>query len=403
MNLYTVLTKKIRNKSAVVGIVGIGYVGNAIADVVSQVGFKIIGFDIDQKKITNFNRRKTSRFFATFDQKLLAKCDIVMVCVPTPVTEEKIPDLTPLNQAATIIAKYISSGALIIIESSISPGTTRKLFQKYFSSKNVFAAHSPERIDIGNKKYSLANTPKIVAGIDEKSLELAHLFYQQFIKRVIPASSLETAELSKILENTFRLVNISLMHEIQRFSEKSGISLWEVIALCTTKPFGFMPHYPGPGVGGHCIPVDPYYLLQEATDINIDLPIVRQALLTNENRADVVVNKILNLCHKNVKNSKVLLIGITYKPDVADIRESAGIKILKKLEQKKIAVFYHDPLIPSFNKFISTPLTDLSRYDLIVIVSNHTTIDYSKIQKQAKLILDTRNVYKTPVKNVILL
>lgn len=404
MLYFNKLQKKIKTKKAVVGIIGIGYVGSALALVTSNSGFETYGFDIDRKKIDDINSLKKSRLFATTDILKLNQCDIICICVPTPIQDNKKPDLNPLISAVKQIARALKKEQLIIIESTINVGTTRNIVLPFLKKSGLtpdedfFLCYSPERIDPGNKKYSITNTAKIVSGLNNKSLRLATLFYLSFIEKVVAVSSLEAAEMTKLLENTFRFVNISLVNELSHYMHARNLSIAEIISAAATKPFGFLPHYPGPGIGGHCIAVDPYYLLDDAKLYGYNLQIVKTAGLVNDKRPNNVAYKALEILQNRnnlSKHYRVLLIGIAYKPNVADYRESAALKIWKRLRQKGITVFYHDPYIAEINGKSSLTLTKqvLKQMDLIIITTNHDTINYKKILSCQKPILDTRNVF----------
>jgi len=405
MNAASTLRTKINKKTAVVGVVGIGYVGDALAEGCSKVGFKTIGFTRTPKRADNVNKRNNPQYIATTDTTLLSECDIFCICVPTPVHEDKRPDLRPLEEAVSLVTKYIKKGSLVIIESTIAPGTTRAVGASLLKKEDLkeesdyFLSFSPERVDPGNKKYGIHNTPRVVSGLSEVSTELVTLFYRSFVETVIPVSSLEAAEMSKILENTFRLVNISLMNELLPYAESLNVDLWEVINASSSKPYGFLPHYPGPGIGGHCIPVDPYYLIADARSRNISLGIVERAGYVNEEQPQKVVNRTLDIIHKtNGKklNHSALLIGLAYKQDIEDRRESPSLRIWELLEKEHVDVSYHDPYIPALNTKESLPISknSINDKDIIIIATPHSSVDYPGLLLYKKPILDTRNVLK---------
>lgn len=430
-----ILKKKVTEKKAKVGIIGLGYVGLPLAMEFARAGFYTYGFDIDAKKINELNKGKSyidhiseervknliksGCFVPTDDFKLLAKTDCVIICVPTPVTETKEPDLTPVINTAETIAKYLRKDQLIVLESTTYPGTTDDVVRPILeakglkSGKDFYLAFSPEREDPGNKDFSTHCIPKVVGGINESSLELAVLLYQQVVEKVVPVSSAKVAEATKMLENTFRAVNIALVNELKMLFDKVGVDIWDVIEASKTKPFGYMPFYPGPGWGGHCIPVDPFYLswlgrrhdfvtkfIELAGEINIKMP-----EYVIEKTADALNGK-----GKALKNSKVLVLGLSYKKDIGDPRESPSFKIIELLEKKGAVVDYNDPYIPvtpSMRHFKvkkkSVPVTasNIKKYDCVVIVTNHSSYDYKMIAKEARLIIDTRNAVGNGYENVI--
>lgn len=405
MGYKQALSQIIRNRRAIIGVIGIGYVGGALARATSGAGFKTIGFTRNDARAIGINAEKIPNYSATTDISNLLKCDVICICVPTPVHEDKTPDLSPLQDCLITLAKYLQAGVLVIIESTVAPGTTRNIAlsilktSKLKEEEEFFLSFSPERVDPGNKKYTIYNTPRVVAGLSGQSLDLVSLFYKSFVKEVIPVSSLETAEMSKILENTFRLVNISFINELAPYAKDLGVDIHEVVSASSTKPYGFLPHYPGPGVGGHCIPVDPYYLLDDAKKRGLSLSIVEAAGRINEDQPRKVVAKTLEILKKtngHKASPRVLLLGLSYKKDIEDHRESASLKIWKLLEEKKISVSYHDPYIPSWNGQKSQELSDetLSGSDVIIITTDHGSIEYESLTSYKKPILDTRKVLR---------
>lgn len=406
MNNESNLFKKIKNKQAKVGIIGVGYVGSALAKASCYSGFEILGFTRKEKRAREINNLRIKNYKATTNNSLLAECDIICICVPTPIHSDKSPDLVPFESALLKTKHYLRKGQLVIIESTIAPGTTRNFALKILLEsdlkieKDFFLAFSPERIDPGNESIAFENMPKVVAGFGKHSTSLAIKFYKSIVKKVVSVSNLETAEMSKILENTFRLVNISLINELTKYTNNLGINMWEVISAASTKPFGFLPHFPGPGVGGHCIPVDPYYLLDDAKKRGVTLKIIEHAGLVNDEQPVKVVQEALEILKKtngnNGKNkkNKILLIGVSYKPDISDIRESPALKIWELLKEYGHTVSYHDPNVSHVNGFSSQKLSEsvINQHDLIIITTNHTNIDYQNLIKYKKFILDTRNV-----------
>lgn len=406
MNNGYSLFKRIKNKQAKVGIIGVGYVGSALAKASCYSGFEVLGFTRREEKAGEINNLKIKNYKATTNNSMLRKCDIICICVPTPIHSDKSPDLEPFESALLNTKRHLRRGQLIIIESTIAPGTTRNIALKYLLEpgleieRDFFLAFSPERIDPGNESITFEDMPKVVAGFGKQSTRLVTRFYKSIIKKVVVVSNLETAEMSKILENTFRLVNISLINELTKYTKNLGIDMCEVISAASTKPFGFLPHYPGPGVGGHCIPVDPYYLLDDAKKRGIPLKIIEHAGLVNDEQPVKVVQEALKILKKtNGKNgkkkSKILLIGVSYKADISDIRESPALKIWELLKEYGHTVSYHDPHVSHVNGFSSQNLSKsiINGHDLIIITTNHTNIDYQKLIRYKTLVLDTRNVF----------
>lgn len=408
MNLVSNLFKQIRHKRARVGIIGIGYVGRALAEATSSSGFKTLGFSRSEEKVARMNAENSNtNFQATVDLSHLAKCDIIALCVPTPIHDDKTPDLRPLEQALLNTARFLRKGQLVIIESSIAAGTTRKvalplLLQSGLKSEDFFLAFSPERVDPGNKIFTFRDIAKIVAGINTDSTKLAAEFYRKVVKNVVEVSNLETAEMAKLLENTFRFVNISLINELVNYTNALGVDIHEVISAASTKPFGFLPHYPGPGIGGHCIPVDPYYLLDDARKHAIPLTLIEQAGRINDTQPERVVERaqeILNLTNGEKKTHAILLIGISYKPDIDDIRESPALKIWKLLQGKGHAISYHDPFVSRLNGSVSIELSPyaIDKHDLTIVTTHHSSISYQTLIDCNKPILDTRNVFESMI------
>lgn len=396
---YPNLLTKIKTKQASVGVVGVGYVGRALVEGMSTSGIKSYGFDIDKEKLKKI---KDSNFTPVSVLNKLSICEVICICVPTPVDEFGKPDLNYLKRACEDVASISSKPRLVLIESTVAPGTLRNFVLPIFENKdlkleeNFYLAISPERIDPGNTDFNIINTPKVVGGIDKLSTNLANQFYTTFIEKVIPTSTPEVAELSKMFENTFRLVNISLANEVKEYADTAKIDFWEVINAAATKPYGFMAHYPGPGAGGHCIPVDPVYLLEEARGRGIKLKLTQAAIEVNNIQPKRVVEKakrFLNGYSKS-KKPKLLVIGVAYKPNISDTRESPGEKILKVAEEEGFEVTYFDPYVPNLNGYTSNLLSIdlLSRQDVIVIATHHDDIPYELLREVNKPIIDTRNI-----------
>ncbi len=402
---YIYLKNNVQNKTLTVGIVGIGYVGSALAHLSADAGFQTIGFDINQEKIDKLVSSYKKNLSASKDFSLLKQCSVICICVPTPVYKDKKPDFRPLESASRTVADNLQKNQLVILESSVNPGATRNIVLPMLEAsglrvgKDFFLSFSPERVDPGNKEFALQDIPKVIGGYDERSAELTAAFYSHFIKRNIVVSSLEAAELAKILENTYRFVNISLINEISDYASAIGVDIWEVIAAASTKPFGFQAHYPGPGVGGHCIPVDPYYLLEDARKKGITLRMVKEAGKVNDRRPKKIVRQTLEILSKTngqKRQHKILLVGVSYKSDVDDVRESPALKIWDLFAKQGISVSYYDPYVLQINGYSSVDLKDevINEVDVIVITTNHSNIPYGDLVKHNKPILDTRNVFK---------
>ncbi len=407
------LKKAIKDKKITVGVVGLGYVGMPTALALTQAGVKVIGVDIDRTRVRRLNRAHGSKkFLATANFAEIKKCRVVLIAVPTPITRNKTPDVSAIEAAAKNIAKYLAKGSLVILESTTYPGTTdelvRPLLQK--SGKDFYLAYAPERIDPGNKDHAFTEVPKIVSGVDKKSTDLAAAFYLTFLKNVYKVSSPRVAEFTKLLENVFRLVNVSAINELKLLADKMGIDIWEAIEAAKTKPYGYMPFYPGPGVGGHCIPVDPFYLSWKAKEYGFFARFIELAGEINELMPHHVVTKViwaLNRVKKPLRGSKILVLGVAYKKDVDDARETPATLIIKDLIRKGADVSYHDPHIPQFKidgrelKSVALSRAALKSADCILILTDHSNVNYPAIAKSAKLIVDTRNTIKNKLPNVI--
>ena len=418
------LKGRILNKTAKIGIIGLGYVGLPLAVEIARAGYKCIGLDVSKEKISKLREgisyigdipseaikeiRDSNKFIADTDMSLLKEIDAVSICVPTPLNKSRDPDISFVMSAINELKKYIHPGMLVILESTTYPGTTREVLlpalqEKLIVGEDLFLAFSPERIDPGNQYYSLKNTPKVVGGITRNCTELAKLLYEQIIEHVYAVSSPETAEMVKLLENTFRAVNIGLVNEVAIMCNKLNLDTWEVIEASATKPFGFMKFEPGPGLGGHCIPIDPIYLSWKLKTINYTARFIELASEVNSHMPEFVLAKIadaLNDENKSIKGANVLIIGVAYKKDIEDIRESPALDIIKLLLSKGAKVQYHDPYIPELHlegtTFFSTPIEKLSQgsFTIAVIVTNHSSINYQYLADNLPLILDCRNSTK---------
>ncbi|HEU65070.1 MAG TPA: nucleotide sugar dehydrogenase [Chloroflexi bacterium] len=415
------LEAKIRDKSAIIGIVGIGYVGLPLAVAFASAGFRVLGFDIRQKNVDSVNRGEsyiadvsdeslssvvTAKFLeATTDQSRIGEVDAICICVPTPLTSTKDPDLSYVIHESDEISKYLRPGQLVVLESTTYPGTTRQVVLPRLESAGLrcgsdfYLAYSPERVDPGSKNYNAKNTPKIVGGIDPRSTQLTQLLYSQIAGTVLPVSCPEAAEMTKVFENVFRSVNIALVNELAHLCERMSLSVWEVIDAASTKPFGYMPFYPGPGVGGHCIPLDPYYLANKARELDFHTRFIELAAEINEHMPYHVVSRILealNARGKSLGGAKVLVLGVAYKKDVEDTRESPSLKIIQLLCEKGAEVSYNDPYVARIHMpagdMESVELSGkcLASVDCVVIAADHSCYDMAEVAACARLVFDTR-------------
>jgi len=416
------LLAKAKDRSALFGIVGLGYVGLPLAMELVRAGYRVLGFDISKRVVDNLNAGrshvqdvpsseivaavKDKKFSATNDLSRLAEPDAISIAVPTPLSKTKDPDVSYVIAATDSIKKTLRRGQLVILESTTYPGTTRELMLPALEStglkvgEDFFLAFSPERVDPGNPKYGTRNTPKVVGGITPNCLEVTMALYQPSIERLVPVSSTEAAELVKILENTFRSVNIGLVNEMAIVCDKLGVDVWEVIDAAATKPFGFMKFTPGPGVGGHCIPLDPHYLAWKMRTLNYRTRFIELAGEINAEMPEYWVARVadrLNDQGKAVRRSKVLVVGVAYKKDIDDIRESPALDVIRLLEQRGAVVSFHDPHVARLHEdgveLTSVPLNAeaLRAADCVVIVTDHSSIDYGLIAREAKLVVDTRH------------
>ena len=419
------LQAKIENRTATIGIVGMGYVGLPLAVAVFDAGFPVIGFDVDDKKIEHLNNGTpylehlgndfaksfvdSERFLGTTDATSLANADIISICVPTPLGSHNEPDLTYVLESTRAVAKVLRKGQLIVLESTTYPGTTRDEMLPILGESGLkhgedfFLAYSPEREDPGRKSETTQSIPKLVGGIDESSGTLAHAFYSTVVDNAHLVSSAEVAESAKLLENIYRAVNIALVNEMKLILDKLGIDIWEVVDAAATKPFGFQAFYPGPGLGGHCIPIDPFYLTWKAQEAGMPTRFIELAGEINQKMPEIVVDRVasaLNEDGKPLKNAKVLVVGIAYKPDVDDVRETPAAAIIDDLHARGAVVAYHDPHVSEFPTMrkhdidlTSVPITadSIAKYDAVLIVTNHTLIDWDLIATNAQLVIDTRN------------
>jgi UDP-N-acetyl-D-glucosamine dehydrogenase len=418
------LLKSLHDRTATIGILGLGYVGLPLAAAFGEAGFRILGIDPDPHKVDRLRQGESyiqdvsseqitrltgaGLFTATTDFSALKNCDAVSICVPTPLRKTGDPDMSFIVSATEELAKYVHPGMIIVLESTTYPGTTREVLLPKLSKgegfevgKDFFLAFSPERVDPGRKDWTTLNTPKVIGGITEECSEVAAAWYSQALKTVVPVSSAETAELSKLLENTFRMINIGMVNELAIMCERLGVDVWEVIDAAASKPFGFMKFTPGPGLGGHCIPIDPLYLSWKMKAFQYSARFIELAADINTNMPRYVVSRVsdaFNDREMTLKGSKCLVLGAAYKPDIDDIRESPALDVIGLLQKKGARVEYHDPYIPHLRthdniEMQSVPdVMDAVGYsDCVIIITNHTSYDYEAILEQAKFIFDSRN------------
>ena len=419
------LRAKLQERNATAAVIGLGYVGLPLALEIATAGFKVVGIDLDQNKIAALNAGKSyigdasdkaviaavesGRFLPTSDFSALRDVDTVSICVPTPLSKSRDPDISFILAATEQIRKTLHTGQLIVLESTTYPGTTDELILPELESsglrvgKDFFLAFSPERIDPGNDLFNTRNTPKIVGGITEACTEIARIFYSQFIERVIAVSSTKCAEMVKLLENTFRSVNIGMVNELALMCDVLGVDVYEVIDAAATKPFGFIPFYPGPGLGGHCIPIDPHYLAWKLKALNFQARFIGLAAEINGMMPSVVTTLVgegLNRFSKSIRGSKVLVLGVAYKKNVSDCRESPALDVMRMLSEKGAILSYNDPFVASLrmngNTLKSVELTsaNIASQDCIIILTDHGAYDFRSIIAGAKLVVDTRNATK---------
>ena len=419
------LLERIRHRDIVCGIVGLGYVGLPLAVQLAKSGFRVVGFDVSERVVGLVNRGEShiqdvpssdlaelvqrGMIEATTDTARLGQCDAISVCVPTPLSKTRDPDVSYVVAATEAIAQHLRVGQLIILESTTYPGTTRELMLPALEERGLrvgqdfYLCFSPERVDPGNEVWKVANTPKVIGGITPECLEVGAALYGSAMERVVPVSSTEAAELTKLLENTFRAVNIALVNEMAQAADRLGVNVFEVIEAAATKPFGFMKFTPGPGIGGHCIPLDPHYLAWKMKTLNYKTRMIELAGEINSEMPLFVLDKVqdaLNDVRKSLKGSVVLVLGVAYKRDIDDVRESPALDIMRLLSSKGATVKYHDPYVPEFREDghseRSVPLTtdELAAADCVVIATDHQCIDYEHVARHAQLIVDTRNAMR---------
>lgn len=429
-----ILKDKIKSKKAKIAVVGLGYVGLPLAVNFAKKGFTVFGLDKDQDRVDRCNKKENyisdiknadlklvvdkEKFAASTNFEILKVADVIIICVPTPLKRKYTPDITYILSAVRTIKQYLKKNTLIILESTTYPGTTEELIKPELEksglkvSRDFFLSFSPERIDPGNKKYDVTRIPKVVGGLCAVSGEITKLLYNQIIENIHIVSTTKAAEMTKLLENTFRIINIGWVNEVAMMCHKMDVDIWEVIEAAKTKPFGYMPFYPGLGVGGHCIPDDPLYLYWKAKHHGFNSKFIKLSADINSNMPNYVVDCLFGILKKQKntkKNPQILVVGATYKKDVKDLRKSPALKLIEILQERKCVVDYYDPIIP-YLKFgnidqesIQLTGANVKKYDCVVIATDHTNVDYDLIATNAKLVYDVKNVYRdSKRKNIII-
>lgn len=432
--MHDQLIERLNNKSAVIGIVGLGYVGLPLAIRYADVGYKVTGFDIDPSKAEKIGQGKTyikhitndaiqgaieNGFEATMDFSKANVVDALILCLPTPLDDHREPDLSFVINTLESLLPYMRKGQVISLESTTYPGTTEEELKPRIENagfnmgEDIFLVYSPEREDPGNPSYTTHNIPKVCSGTTSKCLQAGLALYERVIDQVVPVSSTQAAEMTKLLENIHRAVNIGLVNEMKIVADKMGIDIYEVIHAASTKPFGFVPYYPGPGLGGHCIPIDPFYLTWKAREYGINTRFIELAGEVNSAMPEYVIRKVaegLNRYKKPINGSRVLMLGIAYKKNVDDMRESPSVEIMSQLKKLGAEIDYSDPYIPVFPKMRrysfdleSVELTreNISGYDCVIVATNHDDFDYVRIKDASQLVIDTRGVYRAPALNIV--
>lgn len=428
------LLAKLNERSAVIGIVGLGYVGIPLMLRYSAIGYKVLGIDIDDNKVNDLNNGHTDiehisdesvaaactgGFEATADFSRANECDALILCVPTPLNKYREPDISYVVNTTNSLKPFFREGQVVSLESTTYPGTTEEELLPRLQEngltvgENIFLVYSPEREDPGNRNFETRTIPKVVGGHTEDCLRVGEALYKQAIDKVVPVTSTKAAEMTKLLENIHRAVNIGLVNEMKVVADRMGIDIFEVVDAAATKPFGFTPYYPGPGLGGHCIPIDPFYLTWKAREYGLHTRFIELSGEINQAMPGYVISKVsdaLNDHGKALKDSKVIVLGIAYKKNVDDMRESPSVEIMEKLRDKKVAVEYSDPHVPKFPKMrahkfdlVSVELTNatLAEYDAVVLATDHSKFDYDLILSASKLIIDTRGVYRAAHPKVV--
>ena len=414
------LLDKIRQHKAHITVIGLGYVGLPLLVEVAKAGFQVTGYDKNYSRVLDVQRgnsyirdvssveltqlARSGFVTATSDPDCIAQSDVVIICVPTPLNKSRSPDNGYIVAAAEDIIPRMHPQMLLVLESTTFPGFTREVLlprlqdSGFKAGEDFYLAFSPERVDPGNQRFQTKNTPKVVGGTTRNCLEMVRALYSEVMEKLVPVSSTDAAEMVKLLENTFRAVNIGLVNEVAIMCQKLGLDTWEVIEAAATKPFGFMPFYPGPGLGGHCIPVDPLYLSWKLRTLKYEARFIDLADQINTGMPEVVVSRLQDALNDKmlaVRASQILVVGVAYKRDIDDIRESPALDVIELLQQKGANVRYHDPYVPSLtlagHSFVSVPLTNLSEYDAVVVLTDHSCIDYKQVVADSVLVLDTRN------------
>lgn len=423
-NFVKEFKKRIQKKEVKIAVVGLGYVGLPLAVEFAKRGFEVVGIDVDKDRLNHIKKKESyisdvptgelkgvlskGRFSASGSFEVLRNTDVVIICVPTPLKRKYHPDISYIKQAVHSISRNIKKGALVVLESTTYPGTTEEVILPLLESKGTkcgkdfYLAFSPERIDPGNAKFPVHKIPKVIGGVTEEATELTAGLYRNIIDKVVPVSSSRVAEMVKLLENTFRLINIGLIDELAMMAHKMKIDIWEVIDAAKTKPFGFMPFYPGPGVGGHCIPKDPLYLYWKAKHHGFKPRFIKLASNIITYMPEYVVERVgqaLNKRGVELSNADILLIGVTYKKDIKDLRKSPALDIIEHLRKNNARVSYHDPLIPYLKldhidlKSLDLTAKNINKFDCVIIATEHSSIDYRNLLKCSRFIFDTRNIY----------
>lgn len=432
------LRARIEAREAVVGVIGLGYVGLPLAVELARSGFRVLGFDISERAVEGINAgvshiqdvssdvlsafTSEGLLSATTDLKRLAECDAISICVPTPLNKTKDPDLSYVIAASQAVLHGLRPGQLVILESTTYPGTTREVVLPVLEESGLvvgedfFLSFSPERVDPGNARWQTRNTPKVLGGVTAACTELGLALYSRVFDEMVPVTSAEAAELTKVYENTFRMINIALANELAQACDKLGVDVWEVIDAAATKPFGFMKFTPGPGLGGHCIPLDPHYLSWKMRTLAFKTRMIELASEINSEMPAFVVQKVadcLNDHGKPVRGSRILVLGVAYKKDIDDLRESPAMDVIRLLQEKGARVSYHDPFCPVIEDDGHTPLQGLPLHsqeltdallegsDAVVVVTDHTTVDYARVAERARLVVDTRGVMREPLHHVV--
>jgi UDP-N-acetyl-D-glucosamine dehydrogenase len=418
------LKERIQNREATVAVIGLGYVGLPLVVEVAKAGFKVLGYDKRADRVERVNAGdsyikdvssaelgpfvQSGKVSASIDPDILGKADVVIICVPTPLNKTKDPDNSFIMAAADDLRPRLHKDTLVVLESTTFPGFTREILAPHLEQsglkvgKDIFVAFSPERVDPGNPRFHTKNTPKVVGGMTPACTDMVATLYGQVMEKLVPVSSTDAAEMVKLLENTFRAVNIGLVNEVAIMCQKLGLSTWEIIDAAATKPFGFMPFYPGPGLGGHCIPVDPHYLSWKLKTVKYNARFIELAGEVNSHMPEVVIERLgdaLNERERAMKGSKILVLGVAYKRDIDDVRESPALDIIELLRHRGAKVDYHDDLVPSIEMghdetLRTTTVDNYGAYDAVLIVTDHTHVDYARVVKEGRLVFDTRNATK---------